>query len=125
MEIFKDQLVINEGTINIRLAGDGTYVGNNISVLNFSFGFLDSIENSIDTNPNTVNGNFSLGVFRLKSECYDELKIALKELVILLSEIDTIMSDGFLFKVKFWLGGDLKFLASVLGKIIKISLNRL
>lgn len=68
---------MRDDTINIRLAGDGTEIGDNITVLNMSFGFLDPVK--LNTNPNAVTGNFFLGVFNLKSECYNELKTALKE----------------------------------------------
>ena len=65
LKIFKDIIKIENNTINIRLAGDSTNIGKNLSVLNFSFGFLDEISRtkSDETNPNTVTGNFSLGVF--------------------------------------------------------------
>ena len=75
-----------------------------MTVLNFSFGFLDIINNKIETNPNAVTGNFTLGLFKVKSECYDELKISLTELNEALSLLQTITLDG-----------DLKFLALVLG----------
>lgn len=78
-----------------------------------SFGFLDPVK--LNTNPNAVTGNFSLGVFNLKSECYNELKTALEELVVLLSAMEKITICGKEYKIEFWLGGDLKFLALVLG----------
>ena len=86
-----------------------------MTVLNFSFGFLDIINNKIETNPNAVTGNFTLGLFKVKSECYDELKISLTELNEALSLLQTITLDGKEYKIEYWLGGDLKFLALVLG----------
>ncbi len=117
MNIFKEQIVINNNTINIRLAGDGTSIGSNMTVLNFSFGFLDVIDNKVQTNPNSVTGNFTIGLFRVKSECYDELKVSLKELVASLSELKTISIDGSLCNIEYWLSGDLKFLGLVLGML--------
>jgi len=61
---------VQNNIINIRLAGDSTNIGNNLTVLNFSFGFLNDIEHSVAKNPNSVTGNFALGVFKIKSECY-------------------------------------------------------
>ncbi len=117
MKIFKDIIKIENNTINIRLAGDSTNIGKNLSVLNFSFGFLDEISRtkSDETNPNTVTGNFSLGVFKVKSECYEDLRKALTDLIQLLSVIDATELDGELYNIVFWLGGDLKFLALALG----------
>ncbi len=122
MNIFKEQIVINNNTINIRLAGDGTSIGSNMTVLNFSFGFLDVIDNKVQTNPNSVTGNFTIGLFRVKSECYNELKVSLKELVESLSELKTISIDGLLYNIDYWLSGDLKFLALVLGRFVRIVL---
>jgi len=55
---FKNQITIQNNTLHIRLAGDSTNIGKNISVLNFSFGFLDKIkfENSeqLTTDSNAV-----------------------------------------------------------------------
>jgi len=85
--LFKNQITIQNNTIHIRLAGDSTNIGKNISVLNFSFGFLDKIkfenneQQSLTTNPNAVTGNFSLGVFLIKSESYDEIKESLAEIL--------------------------------------------
>ena len=86
-----------------------------MTVLNFSFGFLDVIDNQIQTNPNAVTGNFTLGLFKVKSECYDELKISLDELVESLSQLETVTINGIEYNIEYWLGGDLKFLALVLG----------
>ena len=43
LKIFKDKMNIKNKTINIRLAGDSTTIGANLYLLNFSFGFLDSV----------------------------------------------------------------------------------
>lgn len=113
MRIFKDEISIREHIINIRLAGDGTNIGKNTTILNFSFGFLNEIKNRTETNPNTVTGNFTLGVFKVKSESYEEIKVALKELLLQLEQIKKISIGDIQYEVKFWLGGDLKFLALV------------
>ncbi len=101
--------------MNIRLAGDSTNIGNNISVLNFSFGILDKIRSEHTTNPNTVTGNFSLGVFQVNSECYEEIRTSLAELLVSLSKLTTTTIHGRIYNVELWLAGDLKFLALFLG----------
>jgi len=85
LKIFKEIIRIENNTINIRLAGD------------------------------SVTGNFALGVFQIKSECYESLRKALKELIDLLSLIDETELDGAKYKIVFWSGGDLNFLALALG----------
>ncbi len=92
--------------INIRLAGDSTNIAKNISVINFSFGFLDEIRRNKpeETNPNRATGNFSLGIFQIKSECYEDLRKALTELIDLLSIIKATEIDGKICDIVFWLG---------------------
>jgi len=46
------------------------------------------------------------------------LKTALKELLDELKTLKTIEVDGTEYTIEFWLGGDLKFLALVLGKYL-------
>ena len=113
---YKDNISIRNNNINIRLAGDGNQVGSNCSVLNFTFGFLDEKKSSPQLNPNCVTGNFSLGTFLIQKENYNDLKIALKEIIDELKLLKTIEIDGREYTIEFWLGGDLKFLALVLGK---------
>jgi len=59
-----------------------TNVCRNFTVLNFTFGFLDQYTGCLDDatmDPNTALGNFILGKFHIKKECYHDLKISLKE----------------------------------------------
>ncbi len=37
----QNKMILKDNTINIRLAGDGTNIANNLTILNFNFGFLD------------------------------------------------------------------------------------
>jgi hypothetical protein len=61
-----------------------------------------------------------LGVFKIKSECYESLQIALRELIEELSLIEAIQVDDIEYHIIFWLGGDLKFLALALGNYLNI-----
>ncbi len=123
LDLFKDKIVINNNTINIRLAGDGTNIASNFTVFNFWFGFLDRFSESADLHterngtidPNTALGNFILGKFYIRKECYDDLKIALKEFAEKISDLKEIEFEGIIYKIEFFLGGDLKFLAIVMG----------
>ena len=116
LRLQKDNLNIVENTIHIRLAGDGTNIGKNFSVLNFSFSFLNKHSNE-KTSVSSETGIFLLGVFKIKSECYTSLKEALKELVAHLKKTKEIAIDGVKYKIEYWLGGDTKFLLLILGNI--------
>jgi len=125
LKYFKDDMRIRNSHINIRLAGDGTEVGSNLSVLNFTFGFLDKMKSTAQLNPNCASGNFSLGTFLIKKEDYYELKIALKEIINELKLLKTIEIDGIEYTIESWLGGDLRFLALVLGRYFLLGKNYL
>ena len=51
-----------------------------------------------------------------ESDTVNELKIALTEVIDELKLLKEIVVDGIEYKIEFWLGGDLKFLALILGK---------
>ena len=116
INLFKDNLSINGNTINIRLAGDGSIFAKNMNVFNFSFGFLDAINDigKLGTNPNCATGNFLLGLFECGEE-YEKLRDCLKDLLDEISEITEIEIDDNVFNIIFHLGGDLKFILLVLG----------
>ena len=118
-KIYKNKLILKNNTINIRLAGDGTNIGNNLMILNFNFGFLDKIAEDIPmtkkekkqsqmTNPNNVNGNFIIGLFHMQKESYDEVKESLAQVVSQLSKLTEITIDDKSYNINYYLGGDLK-----------------
>ena len=94
--------------IRIKLSGDGTNV-KQLHLLNFTFSFPDF------KNGQAAKGNFSLGVFEIVKESYDELKSCFAELIPMLKNIETFKIDDNIFKIEFYLAGDLKFLSNVLG----------
>jgi hypothetical protein len=54
-------------------------------------------------------------MFEIEYENYDQIKISLENMLEKIKEIKEIDINGTMYKVKFYLGGDLKFLAIVLG----------
>jgi len=76
---------------------------------------FESAELAENLTLSAVTGNFSLGIFLIKSESYDEIKESLAEILDILSELKKINIDANEYDIEFWLGGDLKFLALVLG----------
>jgi len=61
-----------------------------------------------------------LGVFEIKSECYESLQIALKELIEELSMIEAIQVVDIKYHIIFWSSGDLKFLELALVNYLNI-----
>jgi hypothetical protein len=104
---------IKEKVIRVKLAGDGTKVGP-LTMLNFSFTLPD-----LGAVAKTANGNFQLGCFEIKSENYETLKVCLAEIAKNVSNMakinNTITIDNEVYKIKFLLGGDMKFLHTVMG----------
>lgn len=96
--------------------------------MSFTFSFLDKVDPSVysfktrkktsnesPVNANTVTGNFSLGMFKIENENYEMVDQSLKELLVLIKGLNSIIIDQKSYKINWYLGGDLKFLALVLG----------
>jgi hypothetical protein len=113
IKIHFSEMNIKEKVIRVKLAGDGTKVGP-LTMLNFSFTLPD-----LGAVAKTANGNFQLGCFEIKSENYETLKVCLAEIAKNVSNMakinNTITIDNEVYKIKFLLGGDMKFLHTVMG----------
>ena len=70
-------------TIKIKLSGDGTWLGNRLHVITFTFTLPDF------QNAKAASGKFLLAAFKTK-ECYDSLKIALQDIILETREMKTI-----------------------------------
>jgi hypothetical protein len=93
--------------IRIKLSGDGTRVANT-SLFNFTFSLMDF------SNCNTASGNYSLGIFEM-NENYDELKEALREIIENLKIYKEATINNLKYEIEWFLGGDMKFISTVLG----------
>ena len=60
-------------------------------------------------------GNYSLGIFELSSENYEELDLCLKEIIENLRSFKEVKINDTLYKIAWYLGGDMKFISIVLG----------
>ena len=58
---------------------------------------------------------FYLGIFSIEKEDYENIKTCLKELILKLEQIKHLAIKNVTYNVTFHLGGDLKWLATVLG----------
>ena len=92
-------------TIRIKLTGDGTQIGRELKVINFAFTIIEEGEKA-----QSVAGNYSLAILQT-GESYDDLAKGLED----------YRDQGFrdvdcwrkVYRIQFFLGGDLKFLAIV------------
>ena len=95
--------------IRIKLTGDSGNVGRNLKLLNLTISAVDFLGSQ------SYIGNYTLGIFEMKEESYYELKISLKEILASLGNFNFLSLNDKNYKIKFYLGGDLKFLANVMG----------
>ena len=101
---------INDGeTIKIKLSGDGTNIGNGLTVVNFTFTILHEKDVAMG-----VRGNYILAVIKT-TETYDNLRNSLADLRMEMSNLKEISANNCTYKTEYFLGGDLKFLALVCG----------
>ena len=105
--LYQDQFKTDK-FIRIKLSGDGTNV-KHIHMLNFTFSLPDFKHGQ------AARGNFSLGVFEIINESYEELKLCFNELIPMLKNIKAFQIGNDTFSIKLYLAGDLKFLANMLG----------
>ena len=95
--------------IQIKLSGDGTGIGKHINVVNFTFTLLN--EGAIAS---TAQGNHTLAIF-LVPEKYESPSEALKEVAKEAGDLQTILFNGQMHDIEYFLGGDMKFLSLVCG----------
>lgn len=95
-------------TVRLKLSGDGTAIGRNLHVINFTFTLLDS------GGATSVAGNHSLAIMKVP-EKYDELHSGLQDIVSEASDLQVLVVGGQTLTLQYFLGGDWKFLALVCG----------
>jgi hypothetical protein len=114
--LLKNRINIKDNIINVKLSGDGTLIAKNLNIFNFNFSLLDSD----DKNWNTVEGNFSLGIFEVHSENYEIIKQSISEFIKKIEDLKYIKVDNVEYKINYYLAGDLKLLAMMLGIIMQM-----
>jgi hypothetical protein len=103
-ENFSDEL------IHIKFAADGTNIGRNKKLLNLTFTMLNEGPKSL-----TASGNYTLGIFELEDENYDNLIVCFKELVEELANLKEIKIGSHTLSLILYYAGDWKMLAHSLG----------
>ena len=95
--------------VQIKLSGDGTSIGRNLHVINFTFTLLN--EGSL---ARSVEGNHSLAILQVP-EKYADLSGALIDIAEEAKHLQSITVRGVTHPMEYFLGGDMKFLALVCG----------
>ena len=108
-ESFKNPDFTDE-ILHIRLAADGTNIGRNLKLLNFTFTILNEGPRS-----RTANGNYTLGIYELEMENYDNLLICFAELVEEIGNLKEMKIGEHTISLVFYYSGDWKMLAQCLG----------
>ena len=96
-------------TIRIKLTGDGTQIGRGLNIVNFAFTILDEEETAM-----SARGSHCIAILKV-SESYDNLCSGLKNIIDEARDLDCISVGDRVFQLKYYLGGDMKFLAMVCG----------
>ena len=94
------------GTIQVKLTGDGTQIARGLSVVNIKFTVLEEGMKAACS----AYGNHSIAILKT-SEKYEELRAGLEDICDEAKDLQVVTIDGHVFKIQFFLGGDMKFLA--------------
>ncbi|CAF1112170.1 unnamed protein product [Brachionus calyciflorus] len=97
------------GPLRVKISLDGTNVGRNLKLINFTFTILNESDKA-----KTASGNYTLGIANL-NEDYDELK---EPMLYLSSEIESLKELTFsykVFQIEYFFCSDWKTSAVVLG----------
>lgn len=99
-----------EKTLHIKLGADGTNIGRNLKLLNFTFTIIDE-----GAKAKTANGNYTIGIFEIENENYDALVKCFKEIIKEFRQIEHLTLDDKQINLVFYYGADWKMLAQSLG----------
>ena len=95
-------------TVCLKLSGDGTAIGRNVDVINFTFTLPDS------AGATSVAGNHSLAILKAPEKC-DEVRNGLQDIDSETCQLQFLLVGSQMCTLWYFLGGDWKFLALVCG----------
>lgn len=96
--------ILQNQEVHIKLSGDGTWIGKNIHVVNFSFTVIEE-----GVRAGTASGNYLVSIFQ-DSEGYTSLSEHLADVVKDIEDLTQVYVDGVTYNINICLGGDYKFL---------------
>ena len=99
-----------EKTLHIKLGADGTNIGRNLKLLNFTFTIINE-----GAKAKTANGNYTIGIFEIENENYDALVKCFKEIIKEFRQIEYLTLDDKRINLIFYFAADWKMLAQSLG----------
>ena len=99
-----------DGTIHVKLSADGTNIGRNLKLLNFTFTILNE-----GARAKRATGNYTLGIFEIENEQHGSLTECFKELIEEFESLSEIEVYNRKVKIVYYFGADWKFLAVILG----------
>ena len=99
-------------TVKVKLAGDGTRIGKHLHVIDFTFAVLDEGSKAY-----TYEGNHVLATFK-EPENYESLRNSLQDIIAEVERLTAIELDSTKYSIKYYFGGDWKFLELVTGESI-------
>ena len=94
--------------LRVKLTGDGTNIGKRLHVVNFAFTILE------ENIPHSAAGNHCIAIFK-EPEKYESMKLCLRDVVNEVSSLTSLTVGKNTYEVRFYLGGDWKFLAMITG----------
>ncbi len=104
------KLNLDNKLIRIKLSGDGTNVSKRIKLINFTFSIIDE-----GLKARTSKGHYTLGIFEIEKENYENVKKSLDSLLKQIEVLNELEIDGTTYSLRYYLGGDWKFMAIMLG----------
>lgn len=94
--------------MNVKIAADGTNIGRDLSIINFTFTVLNESKKA-----KTAVGNYTLGISKL-NEDYDGLEEPIKYIINNIKDLKKFEFKGNNYEVKFFFCSDWKFTSIVL-----------
>lgn len=95
-------------TIRIKLTGDGTRIARGFSIVNFAFTILE------EGRVQSVFGNHLIAILKI-AKSYEELLADVQDICEEAKDLEVISIKEKVYKIIWFLGGVLKFLATVCG----------
>lgn len=106
----QDEFLGEERTLHIKLGADGTNIGRNLKLLNFTFTIINE-----GAKAKTANGNYTIGIFEIENENYEAITKCFKELIDEFRHIEHITLNEKRINLVFYYAADWKMLAQSLG----------
>ena len=94
----------------IKLTGDGTQIGRGFNVVNVAFTILDKGNKVL-----SASVSYSIGILKVSESDYHALSHALQDIISEAKDFKSVTINNTEYKIDYFLGGDMKFLALVCG----------